>query len=305
MATATPLVFDGAAPFTASAQRRARLRLLLALLAVYVIWGSTYYAVRIALGGFSPLWLTGIRFSVAGAALYAVARARGARRPTPRQLRNAVLVGLLLLVGGNVPIVIAEQWVTSGLAAMVAATMPLFAAAIGAMTGERPRRREVLGLALGFLGVMTLSGAGGLGGAPPKALIVMAAPLSWALGSWVARRIELPEGLVATSLEMLGAGSVLLVGAIATGEPLRVPSLLPVLGLVYLTVFGSIVAFSAFGYLLSHARPALATSHAYVNPVVAVLLGAAFGEPLTATSLVSLVAIVAGVLVMSRARRAA
>ncbi len=258
--------------------RHERLALAAALLSVYVIWGSTYLAIRIALEGLPPFLMAGARFVVAGVVLFAVLWLRGAPAPSPRQWGNAALVGGLLLVGGNGGVVVAEQTVASGLAALGVATVALWAALFAGLWGQWPKRLEWAGLAVGFAGVALLNVGGGLRASPVGALALVVGPVSWALGSMWSRHLDLPSGLMASAAEMVAGGVMLLAISGAAGE--RAPRSLatrPLVALVYLIVFGSWIGFSAYLYLLRHARPAIATSYAYVNPIVALGLGVVLG----------------------------
>jgi drug/metabolite transporter (DMT)-like permease len=258
---------------------------VVALLAVYVVWGSTYLAIRVALEGFPPFLMAGLRFLVAGGVLYLVLRLRGAPAPRRTQWGSATVVGGLLLLGGNGGVVVAEQWVASGLAALGVATVALWSAIFSGLWGQWPRRLEWVGLAVGFGGVALLNLEGNLRASPAGAVALLVATVSWAFGSMWSRHLDLPAGLMASAAEMLAGGSLLLVASVLVGE--KVPRAIgtrPLLALAYLVVFGSWVGFSAYLYLLRRVRPAVATSYAYVNPVIAMALGVAFaGERITPT----------------------
>ncbi|MDJ0954269.1 MAG: drug/metabolite exporter YedA [Acidimicrobiia bacterium] len=286
---------------------RQRFLVLAALGAVYVIWGSTYLALRFGLEGFPPFILNGIRFVVAGAIMYPVLRARGLPRPTRRQWGNAALVGVLLLVGGVGLVTVAEdQGVGSGVAATAVAVMPLWAALFSGIFGLWPANREWLGLGLGFLGVVLLAQEGDLQASPLGLVLVLVAPMLWALGSVWGSRLDLPSPLMTAAAQLLVGGGVLMVAGLLRGERIdAVPPAEAWLALAYLTVMGSIVAFAAYVYLLEAVRPALATSYAYVNPVVAVALGVTLGaETVTGAAWLALPIILAGVaLVVTPQRR--
>jgi drug/metabolite transporter (DMT)-like permease len=282
-----------------------RLLIGLSLLAVYFIWGSTYLAIRIALESFPPLLMTGFRFVLAGSIIFVFLRLRGTPMPTREQLRNAALVGVLLLAGGTGAVTFAEKDVDSGLAATAVATVPLWAALFAGIWERFPNKREWLGIGIGLCGVVLLNLNDGLRGSPIGALLLFLAPLSWAFGSMWGRHIAMPSGLMATAIEMLGGGVVLLVlGALTQERIAPVITLESVLALAYLITFGALIAFSAYVYLLKHTRPTLATSYAYVNPVVAVGLAALAGDaPLTLNGVAAITIILVGVAVLTFARQ--
>lgn len=297
MSSSAVLVSDSSGP------RRA----VLALAAVYVVWGSTYLGVLIGLEGFPPLLLSGIRFLIAGGALLAIQAARGAPMPDALQWRGAIPIGLLLFTVGNGCVCIAEVHIGSGVAAVVVATMPLWMALFAAMSGERPSGREWLGIAIGFGAVSLLSAGADLRADLWATVVLLGAPVGWALGSIIARRQPGGRGGMVTvaAAQMLtgGAGSLLL--GLASGERMTaLPPARPMLAMVYLVLVGSFVGFIAYSWLLRHTRPALATSYAFVNPVIAVALGALLAaEPLTWQTLVAtpLVAAAVALVITSRA----
>ncbi|MDF3980548.1 drug/metabolite exporter YedA [Luteibacter sp. PPL201] len=280
----------------------------LSLLAMYVIWGSTYLAIRYALASYPPFLLAAMRFAVAGTLLFAVLRLRGVALPTRRQWRNAAIVGTLLLAGGNGLVCFAEQTVSSGIAAVAVASMPLFAAVFAGMNGEWPSRTETAGLLLGFVGVVVLNLGAGLSGSPLGALALIGAAMAWAFGSVWSKRQDMPNGPMNTAAQMLCASVSLIVIALLHGERLPShPQASATAALAYLVVFGSIVAFSAYLYVLKKVRPAVATSYAYVNPPVAVLFGVAIaGEHVGPFDLAGMAIILVGVgiITMLRTRKA-
>jgi drug/metabolite transporter (DMT)-like permease len=286
----------------------------LALLALYFIWGSTYLAIRVAVETLPPFLMAGTRFVTAGGVLYAFAIRRGDRRgdaPTAAGWRAAALVGAGLLLGGNGGVVWAEQYVSSGLAALLVSSLPLWMALLGRVFyGEAIGPAVLAGLVLGMAGVVLLVGRVETGGADPAAaLVLLGASCSWAAGSLYARTAPLPRrGLVATAMEMLTGGALLLVLSVLAGEPARLRAadftLPAVSAVLYLTVFGSLVAFTAYSWLLTNAPLSLVSTYAYVNPVVAVLLGwLILDEPLTSRVVVAGAAIVAAVALIASARR--
>ncbi|MFC5739973.1 drug/metabolite exporter YedA [Dyella tabacisoli] len=280
----------------------------LSLLALYIIWGSTYLGIRYALESYPPFLLAGLRFLGAGVAMFGFLRVRGMAMPTPRQWRNAAITGILLLGFGNGLVCFAEQRVSSGIAAVAVASMPLFAALFSTLYGERPTRRESFGLMIGFVGVIVLNLGAGLSGSRIGALALIVASMSWAFGSIWSRRQEMPPGPMNTAAQMLCASVALLLVSFMSGEHMPAhPTLRATLAVVYLAVFGSIIAFSAFLYVLKHARPALATTYAYVNPPVAVLFGIVMvGEQIGPYDLLGMAIILVGVgvITLARVRRA-
>ncbi len=278
-----------------------------AFAAVYVIWGSTYFFIKVAVETLPPLLMAGVRFLVAGAALLAVtSRMRGAARDPIgwRQWRATAITGGLLLLGGNGGVAFGEQYVPSGVVALEVATVPLFIALFGAVVlGRRLGRIAVGGIVIGLLGTAVLLRPGS-GGDIGHMLLVLASPLSWAIGSLYATRGPLPKrALVATGMEMLCGGALLLVTGLLTGEGSAVHlgqvSVASWLSVLYLIVFGSLVAFSAYVWLLTKVATTAVATYAYVNPLVAVLLGWAFlGERITGQTVVAAALIVVAVAVI-------
>jgi drug/metabolite transporter (DMT)-like permease len=282
-----------------------RVLIPLALFALYIIWGSTYLGIRYALESYPPFLLAGVRFLCAGVALYSFLRLRGMAPPTRLQWRNAAFTGLLLLGFGNGLVCFAEERVSSGIAAVAVASMPLFAALFSGMYGDWPNRRESIGLAIGFAGVIVLNLGSSLSGSRFGAIALLVAAMCWAFGSAWSRRREMPPGPMNTAAQMLCASVALLIFGFASGEHLPAhPTTRATLAVVYLAVFGSLIAFSAYLYVLKHARPALATSYAYVNPPVAVLFGLLLaGEHVGPYDLAGMAIILLGVLVITLAKQ--
>jgi drug/metabolite transporter (DMT)-like permease len=296
------------APVAVTAMRRLTNPLVLiplSMAALYLIWGSTYLGIRYALESYPPFLLAGLRFLCAGVALYGFLRIRGMPAPSALQWRNAAFSSVLLLGLGNGLVCFAEQRVGSGIAAVAVASMPLFAALFTGMYGEWPNRRETIGLVIGFAGVIVLNLGSSLSGSRIGAAALLMAAAAWAFGSAWSRRREMPPGPMNTAAQMVCGSLVLLVFAILSGEQLPVhPTLRATLAIAYLAVFGSIVAFSAYLYVLHRARPAVATSYAYVNPPVAVLLGVLLaGEHVGALDLAGMAVIVFGVVVITGGKR--
>jgi len=278
---------------TTGAPGASRLAIVGAFAAVYLLWGSTYLAIRFAIETLPPFTMAGVRFLVAGAPLYIWTLWRTRERPSLLHWRSAVVIGGLMLLGGNGGVVWSEQFVPSGLAALMVATVPLWMVLFEWMgpEGTRPTRLTLLGLVVGFAGVAVLVGgeesldAARVPWVPAGVLLFASA--SWAVGSLYSRRATLPRSpLLATAMEMLGGGALLVLAGLLSGEgsEIALESISPrsAISLAYLIVFGSIVAFSAYIWLLRVTTPARVSTYAYVNPVVAVVLGWLLAsEPLT------------------------
>lgn len=281
--------------------RRFPLLLVGAFLALYLIWGSTYFVIRIGVQSWPPMLLAGLRFLIAGCLMFVWLRWRGVPLPTAKEWRSCALVGFLLLSCGNGGVTVAEHLgVASAVAALAIATVPLFALLFGLIWGQRTTRLEWGGILLGLTGIGLLNLGHNLQASPLGAVIVLSAAASWAFGSMWSRHLSLPSGAMASAAQMLVGGAVLLFGSVASGEQLqKMPSAAGWFALFYLTVLGSIVAFSAYLYLLKQVRPAAATSYAYVNPVVAVLLGISFaGEHIGAEEWLAMMVIVSAVVLI-------
>lgn len=303
-------------PPAAPARRSA---LVVALAGLYLIWGSTYLAIRIAIESIPPFFMAGGRFLVAGGVLYIWARARGSERPAGALWRTGALSGVLLLLGGNGAVVWAEQFVPSGLVALLVATVPLWIVLQDWLSGKGspPSLGVLLGVLWGFGGVALLVTGSEIGQASPEdllgGLLVLAGAGCWAAGSLVARYgARPPSAAMGNGMQMLAGGGALLLAGVLTGETSRlVPgeiSRASVMAVLYLMVFGSLVAFSSYIWLLRNTTPAVASTYAYVNPVVALLLGWALaGEPLSArTGLAAFVILSAvGIITTRRTRGAA
>ena len=284
------------------------LLLIASFFALYFIWGSTYFAIKLGVASWPPLLMAGVRFVIAGALIYAWCRFRGAPHPSARQWGAGAIVGVLLLAIGNGGVTVAEHMgVASGVAALSVATVPLFALLFGMIWGQRTRGFEWAGIVLGMLGIGLLNLGSNLQASPFGAVIILVAAASWAFGSMWSKHLPLPQGAMASSVEMLAGGAVLLLGSLLSGERMTTPpTATGWFVLAYLIVFGSIVAFSAYVYLLKHVRPAAATSYAYVNPVVAVLLGVGFaGEQIGYEEMLAMAIIVSAVVLIGLPQRRA
>ena len=291
-------------------------RLWASLGAVYFFWGTTYLAIRVGVETMPPFLMASVRFLIAGALLYVVAIRLGDRhgdRPTAVHWRSALIIGAALLFGGNGLVTLAEQTIPSGIAAIMIATVPLWLVVFGRIfLRDRVGWREWLGIAAGMAGlVLLVNPFGGGGDFDVMGMVWLTiAPLTWAAGSLYARRAPLPKrALVGTAMEMLCGGLVLGVASLVTGElgdlRLEAISLESMLAVGWLIVFGSIVAFTAYVWLLANARTSLVGTYAFVNPVVAVLLGwLILDERITARTLIAGAVIVVAVALIVTARGA-
>ena len=287
-----------------SAARPAAWAVALALASVYLVWGSTYLAIRVGLEGYPPFLMGSLRFIAAALAFYGFLRWRGHAPPTRAQWRNAAVMGLFMMLLGNGLVNVAEQTVSSGLAAVAVASMPLWAGLFGMLRGQHPSRGEWWGLVIGFLGVVWLNFDGEMQASLVGMAALLLAPIAWAWGSVWSRGRDLPAPFMSTAAQMLCGGVAMGVLGLLLGERITtVPPLSATLAVGYLAAFGSIVGFSAYVWLLHHVRPALATSYAYVNPPIAVLLGAVLlGERVGADAVGAMAVILAGVLIISRSK---
>jgi drug/metabolite transporter (DMT)-like permease len=255
-----------------------------AFAAVYVIWGSTYLGIRLAIDSIPPLLMAGCRFAIAGAILYGAMRLRGAAKPTAQQWKSAAIIGGLLLLGGNGGVSWAQQTVPSGVAALIVAAVPLWIMLVDWLRphGSRPKLVVWIGLAVGFAGVaLIVAGKNQLGHRlidPAGAVAMVFATITWAIGSVYSRHAAKPDSaLVAVAMQMITGGALLLCAGVALGETNRLDlaRITPtsMWAFVYLTLIGSLVGFTAYVWLLQVSTPARVSTYAYVNPLIAVFLG--------------------------------
>jgi drug/metabolite transporter (DMT)-like permease len=288
-------------------------KLALAFVAIYLVWGSTYLAIRYSVETIPPLLTAGIRFSVAGGILFAWAWARGLR-PKREHWMAGMVVGAFFFLVSHGMIYWAEQTVASGLVALLIATEPMIILVLGWLAGrQRINRLSTLGLALGVLGVGLLTGAELTTNSSSLLGLaaVLLASVSWSAGVVVSPRLRLPEdALMRTAIPLICGAVMLLAAAGVAGEFQRVQwsgiSLRSLLGLGYLIIFGSVVAFTAYTWLLQHCPPTLVATHTYANPVVAVLLGWLFAaEPINARLVLASLAILGAIVLIRRGERKA
>ncbi|MCE3203151.1 drug/metabolite exporter YedA [Paenibacillus sonchi] len=284
----------------------------IALVSVYLFWGGTYVGMKVAIETMPPFLMAGIRFFVAGAVLYVISRLSGAKRPAGREWRSSAIVGALLLLGGNGLVAWSEQRVSSSIASLIVAAVPVWMMLFGwfSRSGKRPTTGVIAGIVLGLLGIAVLvfqPGHQDKGTATDLTGIItlLAASLSWAAGSMYSRSARMPDSpLMSTAAQMLTGGVLLLIFSYFTGDwsKLDIPSisLRSYTALGYLIVFGSIIGYTAYIWLLKNADAALVSTYAFVNPVVAVFFGWLLaGERLTVNTLTAAVIIIASVVLVT------
>lgn len=280
---------------------------LLCLLTVYLVWGSTYLAIHFAIESFPPFLMMGSRFLVAGAILYIWLTLRGSPQPNTRQWRDGGLVGILLLGGGMGLTAFAQQYVSSGMTAVFIASAPLMFALWAGLFGDWPGGRDWFGILAGFGGAAVLASGAEFAAHPVGIVALLAAVASWTLGSVLSqKKLSLAPGAMGFASEMLIGGAFLLVLGLLRGEAIPVSiEWRALVAWIYLVTAGSLIAFSAYMYLLSKVSPALASSYAYVNPVIAVLLGVWLaGEIVGTRELVAMAVILASVVLLTTSKRA-
>ena len=295
-----------ASPATASTPARLTPLIIACLAATWVIWGSTYLAIKWALLSFPPYWQMGTRFLVAGAGLMLFMRVRGAAWPAARQWRNAAIIGALMLGGGMGGTALGEATVSSGMIVAFIAVTPALIALFNVLFGIRPARLEALGIAAGLIGVLLLTQGSSFSASPAGLLAIASATLCWSLGSVLSqRRFPLAAGAVGFASEMLCGGVVLMLISWLRHEQLSLPVDPKALwSWVYLVVFGSLLAFNAYMLLLARAPAALASSYSFVNPVFAMLLGIALnGEVVSGYEWLAAAVILSGVVLVILGRR--
>jgi drug/metabolite transporter (DMT)-like permease len=284
--------------------------ILLAFAALYVIWGSTYLFIRFAIDSIPPFLMAGSRYLTAGVILYLMARAQGATRPPAITWRSSLIVGGFLLLGGNGGVTVSEKYIDTGLAAVVVATVPIYIVLLSWATGVTPRPRlpVLLGLAGGFVGVAILmapslhSGGGEMRHVQIGIIILLVASLLWSIGSLYSRAGKNAESpFLAAGQQMICGGALLLLAGLITRERFQAEVVMAhsVWAWIYLVLIGAIIGFSAYIYLLRHCDPTKVATYAYVNPIVAMILGVLFrGEHLTSRTIVAAVLIIGSVAIV-------
>ena len=273
-------------------------RVIFALLTVYIVWGSTYFAIHLALASFPPLLLMGTRFIVAGALLYCWKKWHGAPNPTMTEWRSAGIIGILMLGGGMGLTAVGQQYISSGLTAVFIACSPMILSFCTGFFGEWPNKREWLGIFIGFAGAILLAAGGEFSAQAMGIVALLGAIICWNIGSVLSqRKFTLAPGAMGFASEMLIGGVFLIILALFTGENFDAPMTTKALAAwFYLVVAGSLLAFTAYMFLLSKVSSALASSYAYVNPLIAVTLGALLGgENLSAREILAMLIILSSV----------
>lgn len=273
------------------------LLIILALFCTYFIWGSTYLAIRFGIESFPPFMMAGIRFTFAGAIMYVVMRFVGAPNPTRQQWLGATAVGILLPAFGNGTVCYVQQTVSSSLAALSIATAPIWMAIFSSIWGHKITCKEWLGIAIGFVGIVLLNVGGSLQGDVISALLLIFAAATWSFGSVWGKYLAMPEGLMAPAVQMFMGGLVLLIISAYQGESWPQHISARSWGAIwFLVILGSLVAYSAYQYLLKTVRPLVASSNTFVNPIVAFAAGIWLAnEHITQSEVIALLIILVGV----------
>jgi drug/metabolite transporter (DMT)-like permease len=271
------------------------------LLAVYIIWGTTYFAIKVGIEGAAPFFLVGTRFLVAGGLLLGWQGIRGQPMPLARQWRGAALIGFLLLVVGNGGVAVAEHWVSSGATVALISVMPLATALWSGVFGEWPRRLEWSAIVVGGIGAAVMLMGRDLQGSLVGTLVILLGTTCWSLGTVLSRRVDIPHGPTGFGAEMLAAGVMALGVSIVLGERWELPTSPRVWwAWVYLVLFGSVVAFSAYRFVVERVSSTLASTYAYVNPPVALFVGWWLGkESFSTNTLVGLPIVLAAVALLA------
>ena len=277
--------------------KKQTLLIVVALFCTYFIWGSTYLAIRFGIESFPPFMMAGLRFVVAGIILYTVMRALGSPNPSAKQWLAATAIGVLLPAVGNGTVTYVQQTISSSVAALSIATAPIWMAIFSSIWGHHISRQEWLGIAIGLCGIVLLNIGGSLHGDYTSAALLIFAAASWSFGSVWSKHLDLPSGLMAPASQMLMGGIALMIASALNHE--HYPSVISAKSwgaMLFLVVFGSLVAYSAYQYLLKNVRTLVASSNTFVNPVVAFAVGILYAnETVTRTEYLALAVILVGV----------
>tara|TARA_B110000977_G_scaffold85351_1_gene113941 strand:+ start:346 stop:1224 length:879 start_codon:yes stop_codon:yes gene_type:complete len=282
------------------------LLIVIALFCTYLIWGSTYLAIRFGIESFPPFLMAGVRFTVAGVILYTVMRFMGSENPTLSEWKGASIVGLLLPALGNGTVCYVQQTVSSSVAALAIATAPIWMAIFSSVWGHHITRQEWVGIFLGVLGIGLLNLGGSLHGDYVSALLLIFAAASWSFGSIWGKHLPMPEGLMGAACQMIAGGIALMIASTYFNESWPENISAKSWGaMLFLIVLGSIVAYSAFQYLLKAVRPLIASSNTFVNPIVAFAVGIWFAnEHVTQNEVIALAVILLGVALILTSKNA-
>ncbi len=278
-------------------KKQQRLLIALALFSTYFIWGSTYFAIKLGIESFPPFLMAGVRFTLAGLILYVAMRCLGSPNPNLKEWRSATIIGIMLPAMGNGTVCYVQQTVSSSLAALSIATVPIWMAIFSSFWGHHPSKREWLGITIGFIGIALLNLSGSLHGDIKSAFLLMFAAATWSYGSVWSKHLPMPQGLMASATQMLCGGLALLIFSTTQHESWHEHiSTKSWLAMLFLVLLGSIVAYSAYQYLLKTVRPLVATSNTFINPIVAFALGIGLiNEQVTRTEFIALAVILVGV----------
>ncbi len=280
--------------------RKQTLLVVIALFCTYIFWGSTYLAIRFGIESFPPFLMAGVRFLIAGFILYVVMRLLGSANPTLAEWKGASVVGLLLPAMGNGTVCYVQQSVSSSVAALSIATVPIWMAIFASLWGHQITKREWIGIAVGFIGIVLLNLGGSLHGDFVSALLLGFAAASWSFGSVWGKHLAMPKGLMGAACQMLIGGFALMLLSSLAGESW--PQFISVkswAAMLFLIVFGSIATYSAYQWLLKNVAPLVASSNTFVNPVVAFIVGIFFAnETISKNEYIALAVIIIGVLLI-------
>jgi drug/metabolite transporter (DMT)-like permease len=280
------------------AVKKSNWALVVAIILLYTTWSSTYLAIRIAVQTINPMIMIGFRFVFAGGLMYVLALCTGGKNPPFKQWAGGFAVGILLFLGANVLLGYAEQTVSSGLSAVSVSSGALWICLFSGMFGKWPNKTEWAGIVIGLIGIVVLNLGYEIKANINGMLMLIASSMIWGLGTVLSKKLPLPSGFMGSAVEMLGGGICTLIMAAATGQNFNVhPSPASLTAFIYLIVVGSMIGFSAFMYVFHNARPALASSYAYVTPIGAIALGIiALHEKINRVEVIALVFVVVGVL---------
>ncbi len=281
-----------------------KLRVFISLILIYIIWGSTYLAMKTAIHDYPPYLMSGIRFFIAGIIfLLFLLLFSKVTMPTLKQWINSAIVGALFFGGGTGLVGYAQIWVTSSAAAMAVSIIPIWVCILSLLVKDYPSIKEVIGVLIGFSGIIVLNFSSQIQIEPIGGILLFFAPLLWAIGTIISNKIDLPKGYMRTVAQLLTGGLTCLLLSLFMQETWSLPQHESYLSIGYLIVFGSLIAFTAYNYLLDNSSPVLATSYAFVNPVIAAILGIIVGESWSSQLSIALGLICLGVIFVIYGRR--